>query len=159
MRKIYVIAIILLMISPDARSQNLSTEGTDFWFGFMDNWLQDPGNPIILELYISSADSTTGLVEMPRSPGFIPIEFTVVPGVTTRIQMPTDLAETNSINRVDNTGIHLTTSKNVSVYAMNKRQYSADVAVILPTVSLGNEYIVMSHWEDGNRNNNRCNQR
>lgn len=119
----------------------------------MDNWLQNTDNPIILEIYISAVDTTTGKVEMPRNLAFIPVEFQVVPGVTTRIELPQSLAETETINTADITGIHLSTDKNVSVYAMNKRQYSADVAVILPTLSLGNEYIVMSHWEDGNQNN------
>lgn len=153
MRYLLIISIYIFLTLSVAHAQNLSTEGTDFWFGFMDNWLQDPDNPIILELYISADDTTSGVVEIPRKLDFVPIEFQVNPGITTRIELPANIAETNSINLVDLTGIHLYTTRDVTVYAMNKRQYSADVAVILPTLSLGNEYIVMSHWEEGNQNN------
>jgi len=143
----------VIFITP-AASQNLSTEGTDFWFGFMDNWLQSSGNPIILEIYISADDTTEGVLEMPLVQELDPIEFTVIPGNTTLLTVPAELAKALGSKSKENKGIHITTEKDVSVYAMNKRQYSADVAVILPTFSLSNNYLVMAHWENGNRNNN-----
>ena len=135
-------------------AQNLSTEGDDFWFGFMDNWLQSTNNPIILEIYISAEDTTLGMLEMPLVNAFQPIEFTVIPGATTKLIIPSELAEAVGSQNIENKGIHISTDNEVSIYAMNKRQYSADVAVILPTFSLSNNYLVMAHWEDGNRNNN-----
>ena len=137
------------------KAQNLSTEGDDFWIGFMENWLQDPGNRIILEVYISSNDSARALIEMPlKSGGFPPIDTLVLPGKTLRIEIPTYLAMSTFTNSPENNGVHISTDADVSVYAMNKRQFSADMAVILPTYTLGNDYMVISHWEDGNRNNN-----
>lgn len=44
-------------------------------------------------------------------------------------------------------GFHLTSDVDVSVYTLNKRQFSADAAVILPTNVLGKEYWVMAHRE------------
>lgn len=137
-----------------ASAQNLSTEGDDFWVGFMDNWLQSNNNPIILEIYLSADDTTQGVIEMPLVNAFQPIEFTVIPGATTKLVIPSELAEAVGSRNIENKGIHISTDNEVSVYAMNKRQYSADVAVILPTFSLSNNYLVMAHWEDGNRNNN-----
>lgn len=141
-------------ISQFTLGQGLSTEGKDFWVGFMSNWNQSNNNPIILELYISANDTTSGTVTMPRQSGFTPISFKVYPNTTSKILIPTSLAMANGSNIIEEKGIHIETDKNVSVYAMNKRQYSADMTVVLPTYSLGNNYFVLSHWEDGNRNNN-----
>ena len=120
----------------------------------MDNWLQNSGNPIILEIYISADDTTNGVLEIPLQSNFAPVEFTVLPGITTRLEVPSELAEAFGSKILNDQGLHITTDNEVSVYAMNKRQYSADVAVILPVISLSNNYIVMAHWEDGNRNSN-----
>jgi gliding motility-associated-like protein len=119
----------------------------------MENWLQNPGNPIILEIYISANDSTRAIIEMPLKSNFTTIDTLVLPDQTLRLVVPTSIAMTTASNP-DRNGIHITTNHDVSVYAMNKRQYSADMAVILPSYALGNEYIVVSHWEEGNRNNN-----
>ncbi len=144
-----------LLLNPQkAQGQGLSTEGKDFWVGYMTNWLQSLGNPVILELYISADDTVKGTVTMPRQSAFIPIDFTVYPNAVRRIMIPTGLAMASGSNIIENKGIHVVTDKNVSVYAMNKRQYSADMTVVLPTYSLGNDYFVLSHWEDGNRNDN-----
>jgi gliding motility-associated-like protein len=154
LKKFCLILLLGICVPYTGISQNLSTEGNDFWLGFMDNWLQDPNNPIILEIYISAVDTTSGVLDMPRLNQFTPIQFTVIPGATTKLTLPSSIAMAAGSDIVENKGIHIQTSKDVSVYAMNKRQYSADVAVILPIYSLSNEYIVMTHWETGNRNNN-----
>lgn len=147
--------IFLLFCNPQTlHSQGLSTEGKDFWVGFMTNWNPSSNNPVILELYISADDTVRGAVNMPRQPAFTPVDFTVYPNTTRRIMIPTSLAMAGGTNIIENKGLHITTDKNVSVYAMNKRQYSADMTVVLPTYSLGNDYFVLSHWEDGNRNDN-----
>ena len=152
-----LILLITFMISGlfhPLAAQGISTEGKDFWVGYLANWIVGSNNPIILELYISADDTTRGVVTMPRQGAFAPIEFEVFPNITKIITIPTSLAMATGTNIIENKGIHIETDHAVSVYAMNKRQYSADMTVVLPTYSLGNNYFVMSHWEDGNRNNN-----
>ncbi len=152
---IFLFGIVLCSgIAGSTYAQNLSTEGDDFWVGFLENWDVGPNNPIILEIYISANDSTRATIEMPLKSAFQTIDTLVLPDRTLRLEIPTDLAMSTPANSSQN-GIHITTDKDVSVYAMNKRQYSADMAVVLPTYALGNEYVVVSHWEDGNRNDNR----
>ena len=157
MKRIFYILfgiVICSGIADSTHGQNLSTEGDDFWVGFLQNWDVGPGNPIILEIYISANDSTRATIKMPLKSAFQTIDTLVLPDRTLRLEIPTDLAMSTPANSSQN-GIHITTDKDVSVYAMNKRQYSADMAVVLPTYALGNEYVVVSHWEDGNRNDNR----
>ncbi len=138
----------------NAMGQGISTEGKEFWVSYLTNWLQSSNNPVILELYISADDTTSGTITMPRVPSFNPLEFKVLPNTTERITIPTSMAMPSGSNIIEDKGILIETDGTVSVYAMNKRQYSADMTVVLPTYSLGNNYYVMSHWEDGNRNNN-----
>jgi len=138
-----------------AAAQTLTTEGREFWLGYLDNWLQDPNNPIILELYISADDTTAGTVTIPMAGGSPLTPFTVIPGVTTVLTIPANVAMAVGSGQIQNRGVHVATDKDVSVYAMNKRQYSADMAMVLPINSLGSDYYVMSHWEDGNRENNQ----
>ena len=147
---LFVLLTILVFTSVQSRSQGISTEGKDFWVGFMTNWLRGEGNPVILELYISADDTTSGTITMPLQPLFTPVDFTVYPNQTRRIPISRPLAMATGSSIVENKGIHIETDNNVSVYAMNKRQYSADMTVVLPTYSLGNNYFVLSHWEDGN---------
>ena len=150
----FFLFILLACTSIQSHGQGISTEGKDFWVGFMTNWLQGSSNPVILELYISANDTTHGTVTMPLEPLFSTIDFEVFPNATKRIVISRPLAMATGSNIIENKGIHIETDDNVSVYAMNKRQYSADMTVVLPTYSLGNNYFVLSHWEDGNRNNN-----
>lgn len=148
-----LVILFLLNTQQIALSQGISTEGKEFWVGYLSNWLVS-GNPVILELYISADDTARGVVSIPRLSSFIPIKFEVYPNVTRMIRIPTNLGMATGTNIIENKGILIETDNPVSVYAMNKRQYSADMTVVLPTYSLGNNYFVMSHWESGNRNNN-----
>ena len=150
----FILGFTITLATTEIQAQGISTEGKDFWVGFMSNWDRGSSNPIILELYVSADDSTRGTVTMPRIPAFAPINFEVYPNETRRIVISTLLAMASGSNIIEDKGIHITTENNVSVYAMNKRQYSADMTVVLPTYSLGNNYYVLSHWEDGNRNDN-----
>jgi gliding motility-associated-like protein len=150
-----LLMIFILVVSGTlCNGQGLSTEGTDFWVGFMNNWEQDiANNPIILEVYITADSTTSGVLKIPKNASFTPINFTVIPGVATKIAIPSSVAMAQG-STTENKGIHITTSADVSVFAMNRREFSADMATVLPTYSLGDKYYVMSHWEDGNRNAN-----
>ncbi len=140
------------MVNNQTIGQNLSTEGKDFWFGFMNNWDRDPADvPISLEVYVSAVDTTQGVLSIPNLSGFQPVNFEVVPGLATRISLNTQEAMAGDESGIGNKGIHLTAEKEISVFAINKREFSADETGILPTYSLSNEYIVMSHWETGNK--------
>ncbi len=83
---------LLWFSSQIADSQGLSTEGKDFWVGYLTNWLQSSNNPIVLELYISADDTTHGTVTMPLQPAFTPVDFTVLPNSTKKVLIPASLA-------------------------------------------------------------------
>ena len=133
---------LVLISFTDLYAQNISTEGKEFWLGFMEN---HETHPIELEIFISSNDTTTGIVEMPYYNWSA--SFTSYPGTTAKVTVPTSYAMNKGSGSVTNRGIHVVAENTVSVYALNKRTYSSDATVVLPSISLGREYYAMAHME------------
>lgn len=145
MRNIYFLIpffIFIIITSTELFAQNVSTEGKDFWLGFMEN---HETHQIDLEIFISSADTTSGIVEMPYYNWSS--SFTSYPGVTAKVTVPTSYAMNKGSGTITSKGIHITADNTVSVYALNKRRYSSDATVVLPSISLGRKYHAMAHIE------------
>lgn len=138
--------MLFLVLSAGAVSaQERSTAGTDFWFGFMQNL--DGSLVSSLEIFITGAEATSGTIEVP---GQGLVNFQITPGQTFKYQIA---SETNNryaasgSERIENKGIHVTSDKEVSVFAFNRRSRSADASIILPTPALGSQYYVASYFE------------
>lgn len=145
MRKHYFLIsffFFIVFILTELSAQNVSTEGKDFWLGFMEN---HETSLIELEIFISSTDSTSGIVEMPYYNW--DTEFNSIPGTTTKITVPTEYAMNLGSGIIANKGIHIIAENTISVYALNKRNKSSDATVVLPAISLGREYYAMAHME------------
>ena len=137
MRSVFLSFVILVCFAFTAKGQ-VTTEGTDFWFGFMHNL-----NAESIEIYLSADTVTTVTIDSPIN-GFN--TTTVVnPGVSKKVILPLGLMPEEE-GKFDY-AFHVTSSHPVSLYALNKRQFSADAAVILPTLALGKEYYVVAHME------------
>jgi gliding motility-associated-like protein len=128
----------------------VSTEGKDFWLGFMQN--ADDGNlPSSLEIYFTSR--TVANVVVYGYTDDRTREFTVQPGVTQTIIVNTAVNNPYAAigsGAIETKAIHITSDVDISVYALNARRFSADAAVILPTLALGREYFVAAHMEPAN---------
>lgn len=138
--------IFLLFLSSFSfllRSQT-TTEGKDFWMGFMENIHSPPDAPAVLELSFSAKETANVTVEGPLSSYYN--SFVVPFGQTTKIEVPLN-SFMPTVSGKTGMGIHIVSDVDISVYALNKRILSADAAVILPTNALGNEYVAMSHSE------------
>ena len=117
-----------------------STEGTDFWFGFMQNRSIYPDH--YLEITVSSRNDAT--VTVTYGPSEILIaQIPVAANTSEPIPIDYDLLEASGSETIENKGIHLHSTDSVNVYALNFRTQSSDVAVIYPTESLGKEYFAM----------------
>src|SRR5689334_20739612 len=68
--------------------QDITTEGRDFWFGFMEN-NDTPPQSTVLKVYISALDSTGGKIEIPKANWSQ--DFTVLANSTTLITIPLNL--------------------------------------------------------------------
>lgn len=145
MKKHYFLFKLLFFIpilTAPLYAQNISTEGKDFWLGFMEN---HETSRIDLEIFISASDTTTGIVEMPYYNWST--TFVTYPGNTAKVTVPTSYAMNLGSGNITNRGIHISAENNVSVYALNKRSKSSDATVVLPSISLGKEYMAMAHME------------
>ncbi len=130
--------LLLLFFSVSQLAAQVTTEGKDFWFGFMEN-----DNASGIELYLSSRTGASVNISAPLA-GFT-LDVEVQPNVTGRVDLPLSLMPTTE--GVHGMGIHVTSDKDITVYTLNKRRFSADAAVILPTNVLGQEYFVIAHVE------------
>lgn len=145
---ILFIGIIFSFISPvmaDGKEDpcHYSTEGTDFWFGLMQNRSNYAGH--YLEITVTSrigADFTITYGTGKTPYGGI---YTVGPNSSQRVLLDYTLMEAAGSENIENKGIHLVSTNPVNVYAINYRLQSSDVAVIYPTESLGKEYFAMCY--------------
>jgi gliding motility-associated-like protein len=136
-----ILSFLLLAAVPRAVAQTVTTQGTEFWLGFMNNFQPDPSEK--LQLFIASDVATTGTVSVPGA-GWSQ-NFSVSPGVTTVINIPNNVAEVTSSATPENKGVRVTSSSPVSVFAINFSQTTADASKILPVDALGNDYIASSY--------------
>lgn len=120
-----------------------STEGSDFWFGLMQNRSNYSGH--YLEITVTSrtgADFT-----LRYGPSEIPIGsvYTVPANQSVKVLIDYNILEATGSEIIENKGIHLVSTSPVNVYALNYRLQSSDVAVIYPTESLGKAYFAMCY--------------
>lgn len=121
-----------------------STEGTEFWFGFLQNRLS--GSVHYIEITVTSQlganfTLTYGPDEKPIGSG----TYSVGANALVKIPLDYSVLEPSFSERIENKGIHLVSDKPVNVYAFNYRTQSSDVAVVYPVKSIGSEYFAMCY--------------
>src|SRR5690606_38160515 len=154
MKLLFLILIFLKVAGTLSAQSNVcrkSTEGTDFWFGFMESRNYNPDH--FVEITVTAQESTT--FEIFTGPGEVLLDgaYAVQENSSVQIKIPWDLVEATGSERVQDKGIHLVSQKPVNVYALNWDLNSADVAVIFPTSSLGTEYFAMCYYPDIDQSN------
>lgn len=121
-----------------------STEGKEFWFGFLQNRLS--GATHYIEITVTSQlgasfTLTYGPDEKPLADG----SYTVGANSLIKITLDYNLVEPSLSESIEAKGIHLLSNNPVNVYALNYRTQSSDVAVIYPVKSVGSEYFAMCY--------------
>jgi gliding motility-associated-like protein len=135
-----LVLIIVCCAQEKAVAQGFNTKGTDFWFGFMENYL---GNDITtsnrMKVFITTDhQQATGTISVPLQ-GWAQ-NFVVPPNSTIEVIIPTAIAMCTQTEVVENRGINVSTDIPVTVYQLNYTQYTADGNIVLPTLSLGTRY-------------------
>ena len=138
--------IFLLLISLCtgflAMAQNPDSKGTDFWLTFPGNY----DNGSTATLFISGEQNSSGTVTIPGV-GFTQ-NFTVTVGNITSVELPPSVFLTNSSTVLSN-GIHVTANNEITIYGLNREQYTTDAYLGLPTDILGTEYINLGYTSNG----------
>ena len=148
MHKINTILFFLFWIASgniygDDSKCHRSTEGTDFWFGFMEG-RNDNNNVHYIEITVTAREETKFSVFFGKSSVAYETK-TVSENNSVQIRIPSNLAEATGSETIQDRGIHLVAEKPVNVYALNWDRNSADVAVMYPIESLGKAYFTMCY--------------
>lgn len=142
-----VLLIIFCFCCAFSSVAQVTTEGTDFWLGFMEN--NDGGTASSsLEIFLTSNE--TAEVEIFVYRDGRTINITVQPGVTHKEIInvaPNNPYAAAGSGQIERKSIHITSDVDISVYALNNRFRSADATVVLPFNTLGNEYYAAAYWE------------
>ena len=135
-------------INPQCRR---STEGKEFWFGFMQG--RNNSGQHYLEITVTAREATAFIIHVGKST--VPFHTGTVSGNgSTQIRIPLSLAEATGSETPQDKAIHLVSEKPVNVYALNWDANSADVAVMYPVESLGKEYFTMCYTPNVHSNVN-----
>lgn len=133
---------LMLLAGISAWAQN-STQGTEFWFSFMENGYKVNGgnNWVETQVMISAKRACSGTIANPRTSW--QTTFSVGNEGTVMIDIPESAGyhELGS-DEVHNLGLKLMVDDTVSVYITNFATNSFDASFVLPVESLGSEYIV-----------------
>jgi hypothetical protein len=127
----------------------LTSVGKEFRFGFMENYrvvdYDDPTNSALDYgiVLITAAEQATGIIQYGNST----VNFNLNAGQQFFYRIEDMDILHRSTGQVENKGIYINSSGDVSVYAFNERLRSTDGTVVLPITSLGKEYYIVSHFE------------
>ena len=143
----------LVVMSLSVWSQN-STQGLEFWFSYMENgYKYNNGDWVDNTVMISAKRACSGIITKPNS-DWEGIPFTVDDNGITYISIPEEYAyNENNSEVVDRKALVLRATDTVSVYISNIATYSFDASFVLPTESLGSEYIIQCDQQSISSNN------
>lgn len=154
---------------------NLDSKGTDFWLTFLPNFHNDYYSPSqalrlgdSLYIFVASSEPTNGTIEYyDRSGNNYTHDFVITDPSKMYVFKVShwnfELIGFNESGRIINSGnqcetpaqnsFHITTDKEVAVYALNQAVKTSDAFPVLPTDVLGLTYFILSYRSDGLRSN------
>ena len=153
---VLVICFLVVFCIPSIVAQNTSTQGKEFWLSFMHNGFRDhpEGGWIINQVLISAKRDCSGTVTNPLT-GWSR-DFTVRANNITTVEIPEEQGyhDQNTYEIISQKGIKVEASDTISVYCTNIAHVSFDASFVLPTESLGDEYIIQSYDQSISPNSN-----
>lgn len=140
---LFLFALFVFHVHSTAQTV-IPTKGTDFWLGFFKNYEGvDENLGSYLRVFVVSDQNTSGVVQIPGLGWSEP--FVVTANNTTSVDIPANLAEVLNSQVIEDRGINVVTQDTVAVYAISFVGFTADATKVLPTPTLGIEYIVSAY--------------
>lgn len=143
-KSIFSLLLVLLCLGQQHVYAQLTTVGTDFYVGFMEN-NRTANRSDKAVVIITANEDLTGFIRTPVRT----IDFELQSGeqfVQEFSSDSEDIIHRNS-GEIEFKSLYISTTGNVSVHAFNERARSADGTVVLPLTALGKEYYVMAHHD------------
>lgn len=155
LRILFSLLFACLFALPSAFSQDVSTQGTEFWVSFMGNGFKTrydmyTGLPdftwLRIQLIVSAKRDCNCTVTNPNTN--YQQSFHVNANSTylfDNIPWNEAYMELEEYGQILNKGLRITSDDTVSVYCANIAEVSFDASYILPTPALGNDYIIQTY--------------
>ena len=139
--------LALICLALPTTAQNTSTQGKEFWLSFMQNGFRNhpQGYWITTQVLISAKRDCSGVVTNPLT-GWSET-FNVRANNITTVDIPEAQGYhgESDYETVTHKAIKVTSTDTISVYCTNIAYVSFDASFVLPTESLGDEYIIQSY--------------
>jgi len=138
----------MLLLAPGLMAlAQISTQGKEFWFSFMQNgYKSNQGVWVETQVKISAKRACSGMVSNPRTNWSMPFEVDDESAVLLSIPENQGYNENNEGVPSD-FGLLLTATDTVSVFIANCATNTFDASFVLPVESLGSNYIVQCDHE------------
>lgn len=119
-----------------------TTEGTDFWFAFMEGRMHEDGH--FVEITLTSPVMCNYEIRIGKSEE-VYLSGIIYEDSPERITINWELIEAIGSETIQEKAIHLTSDNPMNVFALNYCPSSSDVALIFPTNTLGKEYFAICY--------------
>ena len=162
LRTLLILLFACLFALPSAFSQDVTTQGTEFWVSFLgngfktryDTWTGLPDFTWLrIQLIVSAKRDCNCTIKNPNTN--YEQSFHVNANSTYLFDnIPWDEAymELEEHGQILNKGLRITADDSVSVYCANIAEVSFDASYILPTPALGNDYIIQTYNQSSTSN-------
>ena len=145
--KKYLCFLFLLMLCSITHAATPSTEGTEFWLTFMNNFnTQASSHSLQLKLIVSSRENATVTMRNPQTGWQHSLQ--VVANQVAEYVLPNEQIYTYNAGVIEKTGVVVTSTAPVSLYAANFREHTYDATIVMPTTALGTNYVVQVYEND-----------
>ena len=141
-----LIALFLLFVPVHTWSQAHATWGKDFWLSFLYYYdvFNSTESTITYTIFASGSNACTFTVSNPNTSWST--TATITPGNVTSIVVPNIQVSNSASGMVGNYGLHVTATDTISLYTcMSSTISSSEMTCVLPTPSLGNQYMVQCY--------------
>ena len=145
--KTLLLVVVMCMVLPThTLAQNTSTQGKEFWLTFMHNGFKDHqlGGWITNQVLISAKRDCSGTISNPKT-GWN-VRFNASANSITTVDIPIEQGYHDRTNygTISKKAIHIESTDTISAYCTNIAYVSFDASFVLPTESLGDDYIIQS---------------
>lgn len=148
MKKMLLLLVLGYLAVP-LFSQDVSTQGTEFWVSFMGNGYKyhpQYGTWLRLQLLISAKDACNCTIKNPQT-GWMET-FSIEANsyhLVEDINWQQAYMDMNEYEVVKNKGLLITTTDTVSVYCANIAANSFDVSYVMPIEGLSDDYLIQTY--------------
>ena len=131
--------LLLCLFNMGGQAQTISTQGTDFWFAFMNNNGSSPDQTCLI---LSAQRSCSATVSNPNTGWSTTVSIPAGGRVDVVIPLEQGYHSSSTDGVVYNLGCHLVATDTISAFSMNYRNASFDGGHLMPTSTLSDEYML-----------------